>query len=449
MVRDFDVIVCGGGTAGSIAAVRAARLGLRTAVIERQSQLGGTSTAGLVTPQMANHCCGKDLVGGLGRELRQELSAMGYAEGRGFDPVWTSILLEKWARREKVALFYHCELIGVEKDQNQLTAVELAGLGKRLKLRGSYFIDATGDAMLAMLAGEPTQEGRTDDGEHQPMSLRFVLGSVDVRQALGFVRAQEPEGVRSIWPCSDQEDGWPMSVNMKWLRPTAEQLAGLAPWEQQLYFHFYTVPGRKDWAAFNAPRIMKHDPADPASLSDAYADGRAQIAEYWRFFRDHVPGFDKSYIAQIAAMMGIRECRRIRGRFVLTEEHVRNLSRFDDAVCLCNCPIDIHSNRDDTSSLWYLPADRWYEIPYRAMLPEHNENLIVAGRCISSDFAAQGSYRIQSCCQALGEAAAYACHAGHSEQRPLPAIDGAQLKQRLIQEQVLLVPDEDIKESGT
>ena len=448
MVSDFDLIVCGGGTAGSVAAIRAARLGLRTAIVERQGQLGGSSTAGLVTPQMANRCAGKDLIGGISRELRESLSALGYGDGRGFDPVWTTILLEEFARRDKVVLFYHCELIGVDQDQKWLTGVELASLGKRFKLKGSYFVDATGDAILSMLAGEPTQEGQEVNGEHQPMTLRFILGNVDVEQAIRFVRERQPDGVRSIWPCSDRTDGGPLSVNLKWLHGEAKQWGGLEKWEDQLYFHFYTVPGKADWAAFNAPRIIQYDPTDPASLAEAYADGRAQIAEYWRFFGDNVPGFGRCYIAQIAPMMGIRECRRIRGEFVLTEAHVRNLSRFPDAVCLCNCPIDIHSNRDGSSQLWHLPADGWYEIPYRAMLPAHTENLIVAGRCISTDFSAHSSYRIIPCCQALGEAAAYACETACSQNIQLPDIDGVRLNKRLTQDEVLLPPAGQKKESG-
>ena len=447
MASSFDIIVCGGGTAGSVAAIRAARLGLRTAIVERQSQLGGSSTAGLVTPQMANRCAGKDLVGGIARELRESLSALGYGQGRGFDPVWTAILLEEFARRDQVALFYHCELIGVARDDKRLTGVELAGLGKRIELQSSYFVDATGDAILSMLAGEPTEQGRQGNREHQPMTLRFVLGNVDVEQALAFVRKQEPEGVRSIWPCSDQAQGGPVSVNLKWLQAAAVQWGQLKRWEDQLYFHFYTVPGKPDWAAFNAPRIIQYDPADPASLAEAYADGRSQIVQYWRFFREHVPGFANCYIAQIAPMMGIRECRRIKGKFVLEERHVRSLSRFDDAVCLCNYPIDIHSNRDASTEIWRLPADSWYEIPYRAMLPARTENLIVAGRCISTDFSTHSSYRIMNCCQALGEAAAYACQAANSQNKTLPAIDGAALNKRLIQDEVLLRPTGPNKES--
>jgi hypothetical protein len=345
------------------------------------------------------------------------------------------------ACREGVVIFYHSELIDVKKDGNRLTEIELASLGKRIKLRASYFVDATGDALLSMLAGEPTKEGHETNGDHQPMSLRFMLGNVDVQKVTEFVREKEPTDVRSIWPCSDDPDGWPISVNLKWLQPLAKKSGYLKKWENQTYLHFYTIPGKRDLAAFNAPRIIKFDPADPISLSKAYADGREQIAQYWRFLREYVPGFGQCYIAQIASMIGIRECRRIQGDFILTEEHLRNLTHFDDAVCLCNCPIDIHSNSNGTSSLWYLPQDKWYEIPYRALLPLHSVNLIVAGRCISSDFVAQSSYRIIPCCQALGEAAAYACHIAHSEKKTLPEINGTSLKQRLIQDQVLLTPD--------
>jgi len=438
---DFDVIVCGGGTAGSVAAIRAARLGLRTAIVERQSQLGGSATAGLVTPVMANSASGVELVAGIHRELHNELSRLGYAELRGFDPVWAAMVLEKFAVDAGAQIIYHCELIGAKVEADRLVAVRAAALGRQFELSASYFVDATGDALLAMMAGEPTREGAESGGKHQPTSLRFVLANVDVERVIKFVADHTPPGERCIWPCKDApSDEWTLSIHPKWLEQEAAQSDDFQQWKDHLVFSFYTIPGRPETACFNSPRILCKDASDPKELSRSYTDGRQQIQSYWRFFKDRVPGFEKSYIAFVAPLMGIRECRRIVGNFILTEEHVRHFEHFEDSISACSYAIDIHHTQNGGATLWYLPDDKWYEIPYRALLPLKCTNLIVAGRCISSDFVAHSSYRVIPSCRGLGEAAAYACAAAVNNKCRLNQIDAVQLKQQLCRDEIMMLP---------
>lgn len=426
--HSFDLVVCGGGTAGSAAAIRAARLGLSVALLERQSQLGGSATAALVTPVMPNAAAGTELVAGIHRQLHDELTRLGVGEVHGFDPVWAAIVLERWAAEAGVRLFYHTELIGVRKNGPHLAAVQAAALGKRFEVRGRYFIDATGDALVANFAGEPVRMGREETGEHQPMSLRFIVTGVDVQRVTSFFRDKSPE---SVWPRQDLPGLATYSLEPQWLTEQAKQTEALARWQAQLTFSFYTIPGRPDALCFNAPRVFCTDPTDAARLADAYVDGRRQIVEYWRFFRQHVPGFKHSRIETVAPLIGMRECRRIEGRFVLCEQHVRNLAKFDDTICRCNYPIDIHHAAGDGTTLWYLPADAWYEIPYRALQPQHTTNLLVAGRCISTDFVAHSSYRIIPVCRGLGEAAAYACAMAKAANADFNEVDGRQLSRRL------------------
>ena len=437
MVCEFDVLVCGGGTAGSVAAIRAARLGMKTALVERQSQLGGSSTLALVSPMMSNECCGSDLVGGINEEVQTRLVAEGHADGRGFDPVWAAIELERMGCEAGVTLFYHCEIIGVEQSAGRITAIEVASLGRRFTLSSQYYIDATGDAVVAMMAGEPTWQGREPSGDSQALSLRFILADVDVQRVMEFISQNEPAGTRSVWPCSREADTTALSVNMKWLHGQAFEQGYLKEWQSHAFFHFYTIPGKPTLVSFNAPRIIGCDASTPAGLSHAYVDGRKQIVEYWRFFRDHVPGFEKSLIEWIAPLMGIRECRRLKGDFVLTEQHVRESSHFADGVCCCNYAIDIHDNKSGATDLWWPPPDRWYEIPYRSLLPISTDNLIVVGRCISSDFVAQSSYRIIPICRGLGEAAAYACSEATRGECDLKSVDGGILKRTLIENKVM------------
>ena len=448
---DFDLIICGGGTAGSVAAIRAARLGLKVALVERQSRLGGSATLGLVAPMMSNRANGRYLVGGLNRELRDRLERDGFADGRGFDPLMAAVALEDMAHQAGVTILYHAELTGVHRRGRRIRDVVLSALGRRLVLSARCFIDATGDAILAMLAGEPTVEGREEDGAHQLMSLRFLLASVDVARALKHVEQTCPAGKRPYWPCSERSETRSLSVAPRWLQGEAVAAGYLGAWQEHLVFSFYTVPGRPDTVNFNAPHVHGFDPADPAGLSEAYVDGRTQILEYWRFFRDRFPGFERSYIAEIAPLIGIRECRRLVGEFVLSEQDVRELRHFADGICQCNYMIDLHlpDARGAHKAGWWPPTDQWYEIPYRAMIPPRTDNLLVAGRCISTDFVAQGSYRIIPICRGLGEAAAFACRMSLAGRKALREIDAPELRRRLVSEEVICEGGPGGQEAGT
>ncbi len=438
--NEFDVIVCGGGTAGSAAAIRAARLGLRTVLIERQSQLGGTSTLGLVTPVMPNEARGRELVAGIHRELHDRLTRERFGETRGFDPILATCVLETMALEAGVTLFYHTELIDARLGKDRLEQIELFACGKQFTLSAPFFIDATGDALLTSMCGLPVREGREETGEHQPLSYRFILSGVDIPKAKDYIAQNTPAGQQCIWPCENTPDGQTLSIHPDWLEPQAGQTNELGPWKNQLMFSFYTLPGRPTDVCFNAPRVICDNSLDPICLSHAYIDGRKQILGYWTFFKNHVPGFERSYISYIAPLIGIRECRRIVGDFILTEQHIRQFARFDDAVCLCNYPIDIHHNHDGGATLWYLPKDQWYEIPYRAMLPQKIKNLIVAGRCISTDFVAHSSYRIIPVCRGLGEAAAMACSLGKSAHSQLAEVSGRELKRQLVEQDIMVIP---------
>jgi ribulose 1,5-bisphosphate synthetase/thiazole synthase len=438
--KEFDVIVCGGGTAGSVAAIRAARLGLRTALVERQSQLGGTSTLGLVTPVMPNEACGRELVAGIHRELHDELTRQGFGDARGFDPVRAAFVLEEMAVQAGVTFFYHTELLGVQQHLDKLNHLELSACGKRFFLSASFYIDATGDALLALMCGQPVREGREGSGEHQPLSLRFILSGVDVQKAKDYIVRNTPAGTQYIWPCDETCASCTLSIHPEWLEARGGETNYLAPWKSQLMFSFYTIPGRPEEVCFNAPRVLCVNSLDSACLSQAYIDGRKQILGYERFFKEHVPGFENSYISYVAPLIGIRECRRIIGDFILTEQHVQQFARFEDAVCLCNYAIDIHHNQDGGATLWYLPQDKWYEIPYRAMVPKTIKNMIVAGRCISTDFVAHSSYRIIPICRGLGEASAWACRLAKTKSVDFHDVRGGELKQQLIDQGIMIEP---------
>ena len=171
---------------------------------------------------------------------------------------------------------------------------------------------------------------------------------------------------------------------------------------------------------------------DPESLSKGHIDGRKQVEDYFLFLRRHVPGFENACLDAVAPQLGIRETRRIMGEYVLTREDILGARKFEDAVCRSSWPIEDHTVGLDTVRL-HLPGDDYYNIPYRVLLPLRVENLLIAGRCVSTTHDALASLRVMGPGIAMGQAAGAA--AGLSIQR---SISPRLLPFKKLQEQLLL-----------
>jgi hypothetical protein len=168
--------------------------------------------------------------------------------------------------------------------------------------------------------------------------------------------------------------------------------------------HITPLPGMM---ATNMTRVTGLDPTQGEQLSQAEFEGRKQAFEYARFLREQVPGYEKSFISNLSVQIGIRESRRIYGDYRLTRQDVLSARKFSDAIAQCGAPIEDHHVGGDTR--WeYLPEGETYQIPYRCLLPQRVESLLVAGRCLSADHDAHASVRSMGQCMAMGQAAGVA-----------------------------------------
>jgi len=418
-----DVFVLGAGSAGCAAAIAAAREGASVLLVDRGGAPGGSSTGALVTPMMPNHIAGEPLTGGIYQEVLDRLARTGdaarFKDGNlgWFNPEMLKIVLEEMLVEAGVRILYHTVL---EEFGTLLTP-----RGKRV-FAARVYVDASGDAELAHRAGVPTESGR--EGRNQPASLRFHLGHVDLRRALDYFRS-----IGDVeW--TDRDDVLLFTTactpNRRWaLTPLFEGAIaeGLLRPEDANYFQIFTVPGRPGEVAFNGPRMDgETDTLDPEALTRIQLEGKAKIKRLTEFCRRRLPGFEKAYIVTIAPMVGVRESRRIVGLYRLTREDVLAARKFPDGIARTNYPIDIHVPGKGME-LHPLPPGEYYEIPYRVMVPANRDDMLVAGRCISADFEAQGAMRIIANCYALGEAAGTAAGSG----TPPPQVDGASLRTRL------------------
>ena len=431
-----DVLVCGGGTAGAIAAIAAARAGADTLAIEQYGALGGTQSQGWVTPMMPNKILQESLSHGINDDVLNRSARYDPppSDKSGdllwFNPVTLALVLDELLAESGGRVLYDTVVGEPIMDGNAVVGVLVQNKAGGQAIRAKIVIDCTGDADVAFRAGAPCQSaGDEDSGRRQPAALRFTMGNLDIDEAATHL----VDDLRM--PCYSRSplfELWAGDAKASPLGALIEPAvaSGVLNDGDLGYLQFFSMLGRPREIAFNCPRLFGVDPNDPWSISAAYAQGRAMIHRISRFFRGSVRGFEESYISMVAPMLGIRESRRIVGDYVLTEEDYKSEARFSDAIARNSYPMDIHTPTG--TQLTHLQPGHFHEIPFRCLLPREIERLIVAGRCVSATFAAQAAIRIQQNCRSMGEAAGIAA-AMCVEYGIVPRqIDAAELRRRLI-----------------
>lgn len=386
MKTKYDLIVVGGGFAGAAAAIAAARQNVDVLLIERYNALGGAAINCLVMPFMhyTTTMPGAEektyLCGDLFREMVAEMDkiAKKATNGTPFDEEILKLVLNRMAVASGVQLLYNTSVTEVCREGDRILSVKALGKSRVMEFTADYFIDATGDAELSMLAGCPSKVGREKDGLCQPMTLCFRMGGVDKEK---FFRTRTQ------------------------INPLYKELKAKGhfknPREDVLIFDNFN----DGVLHFNTTRIVKHDPTDPFAITQAEIDAREQVFEMLDFLKANFEAFKNARILSTALQIGIRESRKVIGEYTLTQEDLKALTRFPDGIATANYDIDIHNPEGAGTSHYYFGKGEWYEIPYRCLIPKGMDNLLVAGRCISSTHEAQASYRIMPFCAELGQAA--------------------------------------------
>jgi hypothetical protein len=430
-----DACVVGGGTAGIAAAVAAARHGARTVLLEQGGTLGGTQTGGLVTPMMRSQIGEDPLVLGLHAELLRRYAEREPDWGEKtsdylfFNPVTLACLFDDLVSEAGVDVRFETVLVDVERREQRLTHLTAVTPTGPLRVEAQVYIDCTGDADLAYLAGLPLFSGRAGDARNQPMALRFLMADVDLERLQAFM-IERDENFTPRLPRF--EIGYGELKNSP-LADLVEQAiaAGVLERDDLGYFQLFAMLGRPGEVAFNCPRIHGLSPLDSRDRSEAWQRGRAMIHRIATFCGRYLPGFEAAYISMIAPMLGVRESRRLKGAYVLTGEDIYGCVKFEDGVACNNYPVDIHDPDGKDTTMKHLPPGEYHSIPYRSLLPAEPLNLLAAGRNLSATFEAQASVRIQPVCRALGEAAGAAA-ALSVQQEILPtALDPQILRETL------------------
>ena len=428
----WDVIVAGGGPAGCAAAVAAAREGARTLLIEANGALGGMGTLGLV-PFFCGYADGeKFLARGVAEQVRLRLIE-GMPHMRKPEPdwlqFWPSIDPERLKRiyddlvtAAGATVLFHTQLAGVEKGPDGVDALLVANKSGLSALRAPVYVDCTGDGDLATWAGAEFEQGDAA-GALQPATHCFMLANADV---YALEKGPEPgwTGTTEAVRVAMKSGRYPLIVDLH----NCVRMIG---------------PGTY---GFNTGHVYGVDATDPASVTRALFQGRQMAAQYREALAALEPAYANAFLAATGAVLGVRETRRITGYYVLTLADYLARANFPDEICRNSYNIDVHptaadptaADKDNETRLREIAAETHdyapgesYGVPYRCLTPRGLRNVLVAGRCISTDRAVNGSIRIMACCLTTGEAAGVAAALAAPGSGDVHAVDTADLRARL------------------
>jgi hypothetical protein len=442
VAAETDVLVVGGGPAGLAAAVGAAAAGAQVVLAERYGFLGGNATAALVMPLMsfrtqrpglerganklmpADHGPGEPVIAGVLQDLLQRLVQAGGAIPPSldtgyvvpFDPETFKLVALDLLDQAGVGFLFHALATDVLGASN-VHGVVLETKSGPLVIEAQVVVDCTGDGDVAARAGAPFEIGRDPDGLVQPMTLMFRVVEFQRQVFENYVRNHPDQwrGVYGLWDLIQQA--------------TAAGELDL-PRDDILLFG---TPHERE-VSVNSTRVQRVLGIDVWDLSYAEWEGRRQLRQIAAFLQRYVPGFENSYVAQSGVNIGVRETRRILGEYQLTAEDLLSARKFDDVIARGSYPLDIHSPAGKGTMLQHLPPGEAYDIPLRCLVPQHVEQLLVAGRCISGTHEAHSSYRVMPIAMATGHAAGVCAALSARSGKPPRGIAARDVQQELLRQ---------------
>jgi hypothetical protein len=417
VARQTEVLVVGGGIAGVMAALAAGRTGARTLLVERFGSLGGTGTAAMMNLFYVPYAASRGLI----RDLFDRLIARGGAipgEFVIYDPEIYKVTAMEMLAEAGVDVLLHTFLSDVIMDGRTLRGIVVENKSGRQGIVSRVTVDASGDGDAAARAGAPYIKGREADGKMRPMTLIFRMGGVDVARLVEYVRAHPDDF--SPDPLQNMLDLEHSMIRIFGFFRLVEQAKARGElWPECYYFRVESVLPDRGVLTVNATRVYGADGTNAADLSRAEVETRQQMLQLAAFARAHIPGFERAFILDSASTIGVRETRRIRGVYVMTEEDILAGRHYDDVVAVDanqqnprqqggHPPDGKEGGPQDREARELIARMFVYEIPYRSLVPQVVDGLLVAGRCISVDHHADVYTRNQGSAMATGVGAGVA-----------------------------------------
>jgi hypothetical protein len=433
VLGDYEVVVLGGGPAGIAAALAAGRAGRATILIERYGFMGGAGTAaGLSTfcglhavvhgrHEQVVHGIADDILGRLAAKdglNPPHLTVQDQITAQAYDISAFKIAADELTAEADVRVLYHAFGVGaVMGAEDRIEAVLVETKSGRFAIPGRIFVDASGDGDLAAWAGVPFEVGDGAGNMLYPSTM-FRINGVDPAKA---GRAWE---LIPLLMDEAEKNGRSFPRKKPIVRPQRNPI---------------------EWRA-NLTQIKNPDGSpvsgiDAEQLSYGEIEGRRQCWDVFEFIKEVTPGFENAYIVEIAPQIGIRETRRIRGEYELTDEDILGCRDFDDAIGVNGWPVEAHI-KGDVKFVFTPPGSRGFnQIPYRIIVPQRVDNLFVPGRCASMSHEGQSSARVSGSCFVMGQAAGSAADLALAAGVPPRRIDVRALQARLTADGAFLGED--------
>lgn len=430
--EEVDVLVVGGGPAGIGAAIAAAREGLRVTLLEKRGFLGGNVTDSHVG--IANHYmrhvpfCSSGIYAEMERGFYADYGRSHFvSETERLHNEYMKLFLDGFVLEEGIDLLLHAFVGDVVMAGDRIDAVAVYTKKGPIAYRAAIVVDATGDGDVAAFAGVPFKQGRESDGLCQPGTLMFSVAGVD----MDYFSRQE----HNIWSIRDQLSRLRDEGRYSLMHNRLPFLGGLTDAGLAMEMNYTETYGA--------------DSTDSDSLTRANVTARLQISEFIDYLRKNVHGMERIELASIASEIGFRDSRRIQGRYELTLDDIENDRRFDDSIFLFPRFYDLHALDGDwtqpsviaknSASMHQSPRPgQVFSVPYRCIVPEKVNNLLVAGRCMCTDHEAESAIRHVYACMQGGQAAGVAAGIALRDSTAPAKVDVGKLQGRLREVGVVL-----------
>ena len=404
VLTETDVLVVGSGPGGLAAALAAEREGVRTILLERYGCFGGNITqAGVESLAWYRHEGTID-VQGIGIELEQRAQKMGATDpepqsrSEAFNTELFKIVADTLVQETDIIPILHCMAVETVMDGDVIKGIITESKSGRQAILAKRVIDATGDADIAHLAGAPWR--KAPKNELLGVTVTFAVTGVDRKRFLAHVK-KHPSTYKD-WgvETSGKED----NMFSPYLRVPFQlaRNAGEIPENVQIAGTWGRISEQGDATYLNVVYMPGFDSTDVRDLTRGEMEGRRQAMWAVNALKKYTPGFENAALRTFASSLGIRESRKIIGRYNLTGNDVRNQGRFDDAIGIFPEFLDGHG-------ILSLPTTgRYFQVPYGIVIPQKVDNLLVAGRCVAGDRISHSATRQMMCCTVTGQGAGVA-----------------------------------------